>query len=79
MLPNTLYRLYQQRFGATVAHAQERIFAISADASQAQALGIATGAPLLQIVRTALDYQGRAIEKRVSVVSTQGHCYINRI
>lgn len=79
VLPNTLYRLYQQRFGATVAHADERIFAISADASQALVLGIDVGAPLLQIVRIALDYQGRAIEKRVSVVSTQRHCYANRI
>ena len=33
----------------------------------------------LQIVRIALDYQGRAIEKRVSEVSTQRHCYTNRI
>ncbi|MNP77133.1 UTRA domain protein [compost metagenome] len=62
-----------------MAHADERIFAISADASQAQVLGIEVGAPLLQIVRIALDYQGRAIEKRVSVVSTQRHCYANRI
>jgi GntR family transcriptional regulator len=79
VLPNTLYRLYQQRFGVTVAHADERIVAICANENHAEALGIKVGTPLLQIVRIALDYQGRAIEKRVSVVSTQAHCYFNSI
>ena len=79
VLPNTLYRLYQQRFGATVAHAQERIIAICANETHAQALGIGVGTPLLQITRIALDYQGRAIEKRLSVVSCQSHAYLNTI
>lgn len=79
VLPNTLYRLYQQRFGATVAHANERIVAICANELQAHALGVKVGTPLLQIIRIALDYQGRAIEKRSSVVSTQNHCYVNSI
>jgi GntR family transcriptional regulator len=79
VLPNTLYRLYQQRFGVTVAHANERIIAICANEPQAQALEVKVGTPLLQIVRIALDYQGRAIEKRVSVVNTQSHCYVNSL
>ncbi|MFJ3684500.1 GntR family transcriptional regulator [Pseudomonas sp. NPDC090208] len=79
VLPNTLYHLYQHRFGATVAHADERIVAIHANAVQSEALGVKEGAALLQIVRIARDYQGRAIEKRISVVSTAAHCYFNTI
>lgn len=79
VLPNTLYHLYQHRFGMTVAHADERIIAICANSQQAQALGVDEGTPLLQILRIARDYQGRAIEKRLSVVSTAGHCYFNSI
>ena len=47
--------------------------------THAQALGIGVGTPLLQITRIALDYQGRAIEKRLSVVSCQSHAYLNTI
>ncbi|WP_296258067.1 MULTISPECIES: GntR family transcriptional regulator [unclassified Pseudomonas] len=79
VLPNTLYHLYQQRYGMTVAHADERIVAICANDQQATSLGVAVGTPLLQISRLARDYQGRPVEKRLSMVSTQAHCYSNSI
>ncbi|RTR03913.1 GntR family transcriptional regulator [Halomonas nitroreducens] len=76
-LPNTLYQLYQQRFGQSVAHAEERLFAVAAGAQEQEQLGVAPGSPLLEIRRVARGLQGEALEYRVSRCETQRHCYWN--
>lgn len=76
-LPNTLYQLYQQRFGQSVAKAEERLFAVAAGAQEEKHLGVALGSPLLEIRRIARGLQGEALEYRVSRCETQRHCYWN--
>jgi len=78
-LPNTLYHLYQQRFGSTVAHADETIVAIVAKEAEVKHLGAEPGEPLLEIRRIARDYQDQPIERRVSVVLTRDYSYSNRV
>ncbi|GGX77423.1 GntR family transcriptional regulator [Litchfieldella qijiaojingensis] len=78
-LPNTLYQLYQQRYGQSVAHAEERLFAVAAGAIEQQYLGVELGSPLLEIRRIAKDLQGHALEYRVSRCETQNHCYLNEL
>lgn len=78
-LPNTLYHLYQQRFGHSVAHAEERIFAIAADAQDQAHLGVEIGSPLLEIRRIAKDLQDTPLEYRVSRCETEHHCYFNEL
>jgi GntR family transcriptional regulator len=78
-LPNTLYQLYQQRFGQNVAKAEDRLFAVAAGAPEQEQLGVALGSPLLEIRRVARDLQGEALEYRVSRCETQHHCYLNEL
>ncbi|GAA0620069.1 GntR family transcriptional regulator [Halomonas beimenensis] len=78
-LPNTLYQLYQQRFGQSVAKAEERLFAVTASPTEEEVLKVAPGTPLLEIRRIARDLQGQALEYRVSRCETQRHCYLNEL
>lgn len=74
-VPNTLYDLYEQRYGITIARAVERLAAIAADERDAKLLEIAPGAPLLEIDRTALALDGAPVEWRVSRCVTTTHHY----
>jgi len=65
-LPNTLYDLYQRRWGVTIGRAVERLKAVPAPLAEAEALGAGPGDPLLEIDRVAQDLEGRAVEWRVS-------------
>ncbi|MDX1464393.1 MAG: GntR family transcriptional regulator [Halomonas sp.] len=76
-LPNTLYQLYQQRFGQSVAHAEERLFAVAAGPQEEEHLGVALGSPLLEIRRVARNLKGEPLELRISRCETQRHCYWN--
>ncbi|MAR73641.1 MULTISPECIES: GntR family transcriptional regulator [unclassified Halomonas] len=78
-LPNTLYQLYQQRFGCNVSHAEERLFAVAAGKDEAHHLEIAEGSPILEIRRVARDIQEQALEYRVSRCETRHHCYFNEL
>lgn len=74
-MPNTLYDLYEQRYGITIARAMERLAAVAADERDAKLLEIAPGAPLLEIDRTALALDGAPVEWRVSRCLTATHHY----
>jgi GntR family transcriptional regulator len=78
-LPDELYVLYQQRFGVTVARAEERLRAVAADAADAAALGFVVGSPLLEIDRVALGLDGRRIEWRRSRLDSTHHHYYSEI
>lgn len=74
-VPNTLYDLYERRYGITIARAVERLAAVAADERDAKLLEIAPGAPLLEIDRTALALDGAPVEWRVSRCVTTTHHY----
>jgi GntR family transcriptional regulator len=74
-VPNTLYDLYERRYGITIARAVERLSAVAADERDARLLGIAPGAPLLEIDRIALALDGNPVEWRVSRCHTATHHY----
>jgi predicted N-acetyltransferase YhbS len=74
-----LYELYEERFGVTVARAEERLKAVAADAADAAGLGVAEGAPLLEIDRLARDLEGCAVEWRRSRCDTAKHHYLSEI
>lgn len=78
-IPNELYRFYEIRFGVTVAHATERLKAVAAGAAEAKALGLAPGAPLLEIDRVARDLDGKPVEWRRSRCSTARHHYLSEL
>jgi GntR family transcriptional regulator len=76
---STIYHLYQTEFGITVVRATERVRAVAADRSAARILGVAPGAPLLQVRRTALALRDKPVEYRVSTLWTAQHDYVSTL
>jgi len=74
---NTIYHLYQSRYGINVLRTDERLRAALASGTVAALLGVAPGAPLLEIRRVALTFRDRPVELRVSRVNTAAHAYHN--
>jgi hypothetical protein len=66
---NTIYHLYQSRYGINVLRTDERLRAVLADAEDARCWR-RRGAPLLEIRRVALTFRDRPVELRVSRVDT---------
>lgn len=75
VLPNTLYQLYQQHYGISVARADEQLSAVAADKDDVAYLGVDLGTPLIEIRRIARDYQDTALELRTSRLTTRHYCY----
>ena len=74
---NTIYHLYQSRYGINVLRADERLRAVIATPEDAKVLRVDPGAPLLEIRRVALTFRDRPVELRVSRVDTSAHVYHN--
>ena len=74
---NTIYHLYQSRYGVNVLRTSERLRATRAGARAARLLAVPAGAPLLQISRTALTYDNAPVELRESLVNTAQHDYFS--
>lgn len=74
---NTIYHLYQSRFGINVVRTHERLRAVAAPRDVATLLKLAPGAPLLEIRRVALTYRDKPVEWRVSRVNSAAHEYEN--
>ena len=76
---NTIYHLYQSRYGINVLRTDERLRAVLASREVAPLLGVAPGAPLLEIRRLALTFRDRPVELRLSRVDTARHDYHNTL
>jgi len=74
---NTIYHLYQSRYGINVLRTDERLRAALAKGEVASLLGVPPGAPLLEVRRVALTFRDRPVELRVSRVNTAAHAYHN--
>ena len=76
---NTIYHLYQSRYGINVLRTDERLRAALASAEEARLLGVGEGAPLLRIRRVALTFRDRPVELRLSRVDTSRFEYHNTL
>ena len=65
-IPNNVYALYAERFGVTIARAEEKLKAAAASAADAKHLGCRRGDPLLLIDRIAYGLDDQPVEWRVS-------------
>lgn len=74
-IPNAIYALYQSDYGINVLAANEELKAVAAGKDDARALGLAAGAPLLEISRTAFDINNKPIEWRRSRCDTRHLVY----
>lgn len=71
----TVYQLYQEQARVQVIRTRERVRATKADAARARLLGIASGDPLLLVIRVAHSFKERPVELRHSYVDTTQHEY----
>ena len=74
-LPNTLYSLYQSRYGITIATACEELHAAAATKADQSSLGVRVGGPILVIGRVALSLTDQPVEWRESRVCTNDLVY----
>jgi GntR family transcriptional regulator len=74
---NTIYHLFQSRYGINVLRTDEHLRAVLAPRDVAALLCVEPGAPLLEIRRVALTFRDRPVELRVSRVNTASHVYHN--
>ena len=76
---NTIYHLYQSRFGINVLRTDERLRAVAVEADVAALLDLPAGHPVLEIRRVALTFRERPVELRFSRVDTRRHHYHNTL
>jgi GntR family transcriptional regulator len=72
---NTIYHLYQSRYGLNVLRTDERLRAVPVPRDIAALLRMEAAAPVLEIRRVALTFRDRPVELRVSRVNTARHDY----
>lgn len=77
--PSTIYHLYQTMFGITVTRAHERARAVAVDRAAARVLGLAIGAPAIEVRRTALTFGDKPVEWRLSTINTVQHEYVHTL
>ncbi len=75
----SLYTLFESRFGVRMIRATERIRAIAADRTNAELLHVAEGTPLLSVERISYTYGDKPVEWRRGIYATQEHCYQNEL
>jgi GntR family transcriptional regulator len=71
----SLYALYQERFGVNIVQVVEHVFAVKAPAQVARALSLPADEPVLEIRRTGFTYNNVAVEQRTTWIHTRDFHY----
>lgn len=74
-----LYALFEAELGTKMIRASEKVRAVAANDGQARGLGVARGAPLLQVERVTSTFRDRPVEMRRGVYRTDRHHYSNEL
>lgn len=73
---NTLYAVYQTRFGVNIIRTVEQLRAVKADATVARILGLPAGDPVLEVRRVAYTFNNVPVEVRRSWIETRNSHYL---
>lgn len=76
---DSLYTLFETRFGVRMIRAEERIRAVAADRASAELLNVDEGSPLLSVERVTYTYGEKPVEWRRGLYSTAEHYYLNEL
>ena len=76
---DSLYTLFETRFGVRMIRAEERIRAVAADRASAELLQVDEGSPLLSVERVTYTYGDKPVEWRRGLYSTAEHYYLNEL
>lgn len=74
-MPNSLYTLYQEKFGISIVSVEDELHAIQVPDEYAGHLGLAVGAPVLMVERSSINIDGRAVEWSQAYCSTEKFIY----
>ena len=72
-----MYGLFEAEFGVRMIRAEEKIRAVTADATSADLLDLPAGAPLLSVERLSLTFGDTPVELRRGLYNTSSHYYRN--
>ena len=75
----SLYGLFESRYGVCMVRADERLRAVAADRVSAELLKVAEGSPLLLVERVTFSYAQKPVEWRRGFYSTRNHHYRNEL
>ncbi|MFT4629051.1 MAG: GntR family transcriptional regulator [Dinoroseobacter sp.] len=75
-LPNSLYTLYQEKYGISIVSVRDELQAVALPAAQAKYLGLAVGAPVLMIERASINIDGRVVEWSRAYCSSENFIYL---
>ena len=75
----SLYSLFETRYGVRMIRANERLRAVAADRVSAEWLQVAEGSPLLLVERVTFTYGQKPVEWRRGFYSTRNHHYHNEL
>lgn len=75
----SLYSLFETRYGVRMIRADERLRAVSADRVSAELLKVAEGSPLLLVERVTFTYGHKPVEWRRGFYSTRNYHYHNEL
>jgi GntR family transcriptional regulator len=76
---DSLYTLFETRFGIRMIRAEERIRAVGGRSGSAELLKVAEGSPLLSVERVSFSYGDKPVEWRRGLYATNEHCYFNQL
>lgn len=75
-LPNSLYTLYQEKYGISINQVRDELHATTVPDDYADHLGIAQGSPVLMVERASINIDGRIVEWSQAYCSTEKFVYM---
>jgi len=74
-LPNSLYTLYQNKYGVSIISAKDELHAVTAPPDCAARLKLDKGAAVLMVERSSITFDGRVVEKSRAYCNTEKFVY----
>lgn len=74
-IPNSLYTLYQEKFGISIVEVREELRSVALPAEHSGPLQLAAGAPVLLVERASVNIDGRVVEWSQAYCSTERFVY----
>ncbi len=75
VLPNSLYTLYQEKYGISIVSVNDELKATTLPEEFADHLGLPAGAPVLKVERASSHIDGRVVELSHAYCSTEHFIY----
>ncbi len=74
-LPNSLYTLYQEKYGVSIVEVRDELHAVQLNEEQAIHLDVSAGSPALMTERSSINIDGSVVEWSQAYCSTEHFIY----